>query len=104
MTPPRCTTRANKYGRAWGRTSGAKQGYFAHVALAVSADGFVEPLSLLGLSTSARAWAKRSGKAKQQRSKRAQEADSEALRWPALVDAVEQRAEGRFKLIHVMGS
>src|SRR5260370_30222824 len=56
-----------------GRVSGTKHGYFAHVALAVSADGFAQPLGLLGLSTYSRAWEKRSGKAKRQRSKHAQE-------------------------------
>jgi Transposase DNA-binding len=85
-----------------GRISGVKQGYFAHVALAVSADGLREPLGLLGMSTYSRPWQKRTGKAKEQRSKYAQAPDSEALRWPALVDEVEQRATGRFEVIHVM--
>lgn len=85
-----------------GRVSGVKQGYFAHVALAVSADGLREPLGLLGVSTYSRPWQKRTGKAKEQRSKYAQAPDSEALRWPALVDEVEQRATGRFEVIHVM--
>ncbi len=85
-----------------GRVSGTQQGYFAHVALGVSADGLREPLGLLGLSTYSRSWQKRTGEAKAQRSKRTQEPDSEALRWTAMVDEVEERAGGRFAVIHVM--
>jgi Transposase DNA-binding len=85
-----------------GRVSGTQQGYFVHAALAVTADGLREPLGLLGLQTFSRSWRQRTAVEKKRRSKRGQASDSEALRWPALVDDIEQRTDGRFRIIHVM--
>jgi hypothetical protein len=89
--------------RGLGRVTGTKQGYFAHTAIAVGADGFRKPMGLLGMQTFSRSWEKRDEQEKQTRVEALPQAsDSEALRWPELVDEVEDRARGRFRVIHVM--
>lgn len=85
-----------------GPVSGTGQGYFAHVALALSAEGIRQPLGLLGVSTHVRAWPP-PGAPKKTRPNRAHATpDSESHRWRKMVDQVEEGARSRFKLIHVM--
>jgi hypothetical protein len=85
-----------------GPISGAGQGYFAHVALAVSADGFRQPLGVLGLRTHTRDWPVPGAPKKKRANKTHASPDSESRRWHELVDEVETLAQGRFKPIHVM--
>jgi transposase-like protein/DDE family transposase len=87
--------------RGLGRMSGAGQGYFAHVSLAVSADGLRRPLGLLGLKTYTRSLQRQDAETKQKR-KRCAQPDTESQRWIEQVKLVEEQARGRFRAIHVM--
>jgi hypothetical protein len=92
------------------------QGFFAHVALAVTADGRRRPLGVLGLlpvirkpkpkpkRTSAKSGTKAATKVAKKTSWRVKYDDptKESLRWLNLVEQVEAQSEGRAEIIHVM--
>jgi hypothetical protein len=78
---------------------GKSSGFYCHVALAVSASDSSRVLGVLGLTTMFRTGPKRG-----RRGHKALQADktNESVRWPALVDEVQQRVDGRAGVIHVM--
>jgi len=98
------------------------QGFFAHVALAVTADGRRRPLGVLGLlpvirtakpkpkpkPKSKRPAAKSGSKAATKVAKKPSwrvkydDPNKESLRWLNLVEQVEAESEGRAEIIHVM--
>lgn len=80
-----------------GRLRGTReQGFFAHVALAISADEWREPLGIIAQET----WIREKGKRKPSRVWRHQHEDREPLRWLRSVEAAEHLLPGR--AIHVM--
>ena len=82
-----------------GRTSGPTAGFFAHVALLVSAEGHRRPLGVAGLHTHVRGAPKT--KEQRQATKRSAQPDSEAQRWPRLMDEVSERLAKRARVTHV---
>jgi hypothetical protein len=94
------------------------QGFFAHVALAVTADGRRRPLGVLGLlpvirtakpkpkpkRPAAKSGSKATTKVAKKPSWRVKYADpnKESLRWLNLVEQVEAQSEGRAEIVHVM--
>jgi hypothetical protein len=78
---------------------GKSAGFYCHVALAVSLTESRSSFGVLGVSTLFR-----TGELRGRRGHRALQADktNESLRWPALVDEVQQRIDGRAQIIHVM--
>jgi hypothetical protein len=85
------TSRREGLGRI--RKSGEKQGFFAHVAMAVAADGTREPLGVVGLHTFVRAPKKSKAK------RRLSNTKHEGTRWAELALEVEKRLPHP---IHVM--
>ncbi len=83
-----------------GRLSTHHQGYFAHMALAVTADASHKPLGVLGVETYSRSWD--SPKKRTNASRKLLQSNKESGRWRKLVDAVETERQGRFLAIHVM--
>lgn len=91
--------------RGLGRLEGQAQGFLAHCALAIAADGSRRPLGVLGLRPWVREGPRRSRKAdgsKKAGSDYAKETDKESARWSEMVEATSSRVEGRAQLIHVM--
>ena len=85
-----------------GRTrSAAAQGFFAHVALAVSCDEVRRPLGVIGAHCWARTKPAR-GNRKLSAKQLIKDPDRESTRWGKLVDDVEQRIDGRGRAIHLM--
>jgi hypothetical protein len=83
--------------RGLGRLRGTReQGFFAHIALAISADEWREPLGVIAQET----WIREKGKRKPSREWRHQHEDREPLRWLRSVEAAEHLLPGR--AIHVM--
>jgi Transposase DNA-binding len=86
-----------RLGRA--RSASSKQGFFAHVSLAVSGAG--QPLGTLGMSC----WARqqlRKGKRKISGAELAKDKNKESARWGLQVNEVERVVGGRAPLLHVM--
>lgn len=83
-----------------GRVNDAGQGFFAHMALAVSADGARRPLGVLGLHTFTRLHPPKRDK----HTENVPETERESYRWKALVAEVEQRLPESVNAIHVMDS
>jgi IS4 transposase len=84
--------------RGLGRLRGSQErGFLAHIALAVSADQWREPLGVLAQETWIRDKAKKN---KAPREWRRQHEDREPLRWARCVDAAEQLLPG--PVVHVM--
>jgi hypothetical protein len=83
-----------------GRINDAGQGFFAHVGLAVSADGSRRPLGVLGVNTFTRLEPPR----RQKHTENIPEQARESYRWRALAAEVEARLEGAAEPIHVMDS
>lgn len=86
------------------------QGFFAHVALAVTADSRRRPLGVLGIVPVIRA-PKPKKKAAESATKVANKTsarelynrpDKESLRWPELALEVERHVDGRAAIVHVM--
>lgn len=91
--------------RGLGRLEGKAQGFLAHCALAVAADGSRRPLGVLGLRPWVREGPRRSRKAngsKKTGSDYAKETDKESARWGELVEEIAARVGDRAALIHVM--
>ena len=84
-----------------GRMQAAGQGYFAHTALAISADGRRRPLGVVGLAVHTRSLEKQTPETKEKRKRHAQP-DTEFQRWIALVRLVEAQSQGRFQAVHLM--
>lgn len=82
-----------------GRLRGGGQGFFSHVALAVTADGARRPLGVLSHAVRVRL-----GPAKGKRSHKELMADpdNESKRWGESIEAAETANAGRTSLIHVM--
>lgn len=76
-----------------------RSGFFAHAALAMSADGARRPFGVLGLRTIFRD-RKRRDRSKRRRNRFA--GDNEELRWAEMVKQVEASARVGVPLIHVM--
>jgi hypothetical protein len=88
-----------------GRLRGDDQGFLAHCALAVAADGSRRPLGLLDLMCWARTGPKRRRKAngsKRSGGECAKEPDSESARWAKAVESVSELVGPGMSLIHVM--
>jgi hypothetical protein len=80
------------------------QGFFAHVALALSADGMRRPFGVVGMSTFSRERPPppRSGTKKHHDGKKTCRDDKrESLRWGALVDETTERLRGHAVPIHI---
>ncbi len=86
--------------RGLGRINDAGQGFFAHVALAVSADGERRPLGVLGLNTFTRLAPPKHEK----HTEKIPEPERESFRWKALASEVEALIKGPAQAIHVMDS
>lgn len=93
---------SEREGLGW--LSREKQGFFAHIALALSADGTARPFGVVGMSTfmrerhlpmSERAERKHDGK------RSVLDPERESLRWGALVDETGQLLRGRAIAIHI---
>lgn len=82
-----------------GRVHANGQGFYAHVALAMSADGQRLPLGVIGAQTFTRSDEK---KPKPHPKARQKQPDRESRRWWSLVEEVESRLDGCAKAIHVM--
>jgi hypothetical protein len=90
-----------------GRLGGSKrQGFFAHMSLAMTADATRRPLGLLGLHTWARTSRRRSSKNKAGKHLSGPEyaklKNKESQRWMQQVQSVEQRVGERAEVIHLM--
>jgi len=83
-----------------GRINDAGQGFFAHTALAVSADGARRPLGVVGLHTFARHHPPKQNK----HTERIPESERESFRWKALALEVDSRLPRKANAIHVMDS
>ena len=83
-----------------GRINDAGQGFFAHVALAVSADGERRPLGVLGLNTFTRLAPPK----REKHTENIPEQERESFRWRALATEVETLIQGTAEAIHVMDS
>lgn len=83
-----------------GRINDAGQGFFAHMALAVSADGSRRPLGVLGVNTFARIAPPK----RQKHTENIPEQERESYRWRALAAEVDARVDGATEAIHVMDS
>jgi hypothetical protein len=83
-----------------GRINDAGQGFFAHMALAVSADGSRRPLGVLGLNTFTRLEPPKGEKHTQN----IPEDERESFRWTVLAAEVESLIQGTAQAIHVMDS
>jgi len=80
-----------------------QQGFFAHVALAVSSDGSRQPLGVLGMSHRMRERPVRGAVKKKHDGKTsAADPNRESLRWGELVDETTERLRGHARAIHVM--
>ena len=82
-----------------GRTTDGQEGFFAHVAFAVSSSG--EPLGIIGLQT----WVRNAPppKSKSRKTYRYQQrTGKESDRWASNVDAASERIRGRCRMVHVM--
>lgn len=82
-----------------------QQGFFAHFALALSADGTRRPFGVVGLSTLMRERPpKRTGEKKKKIStrERAGDPDRESLRWGELVDETSRLLRGHAVPIHIV--
>jgi Transposase DNA-binding/Transposase DDE domain len=86
--------RFSTYREGLGRLNDRGHGFFAHFAIAVSAEGTKEPLGILGLETIFR----REPVPKKHR----RGADGEGRRWGDLVRSVSAHLAGRAQAIHVM--
>lgn len=81
-----------------------KQGFFAHIALVLSADGTARPLGVIGLTTFHReraAPAKERGKRRHDGKKTCFDPERESLRWGAMADATSELLRGHAIPIHV---
>lgn len=88
-----------------GRLQGQAQGFLAHCALVVAADGSRRPLGVLGFRPWVREGPRRSRKAdgsKKTGSDYAKETDKESGRWGEMVEETAARVGDRAALIHVM--
>lgn len=83
-----------------GRIDDAGQGFFAHVALAVSADGERRPLGVLGLNTFTRLAPPK----REKHTEHIPEQERESFRWRALATEVEAPVRGTAQAVHVMDS
>jgi len=83
-----------------GRINDAGQGFFAHMALAVSADGARRPLGVLGVHTFTRQHPPKRDK----HTEKTPETERESFRWKALAVEVDQRLSESADAIHVMDS
>jgi hypothetical protein len=81
-----------------GRLDRSGYGFFAHVAIAVTADGRREPLGVLGLATISRHLPRPTAR------RCLPPGESESRRWGDLAHAVDARLAGRAQAIHVMDS
>jgi hypothetical protein len=82
-----------------GRLNDKSRGYFAHVALAMRAEGSREPLGVLGIATYTR-----QSPPREERTDRLAEEERESFRWKQMVHEVTPRLRGRAELVHVMDS
>lgn len=88
-----------------GRLRGDDQGFLAHCALAVDADGSKRPLGLLDLACWARTGPKRPRKAngsKRSGAECAKQRDGESARWAKMVESVSELVGPGASMIHVM--
>ncbi len=86
-----------------GRLKGGDQGFLAHVALAIAADGGRRPLGVLGFSPWVRTGPARRKKAngrKKSGSDYAKETDKESARWGEMIQEINLRVDA--SMIHVM--
>ena len=83
-----------------GRINDAGQGFFAHVALAISADGSRRPLGVVGLNTFTRLEPPK----RQKHTENIPEHERESYRWRALAAEVGALTKGSAQAIHVMDS
>ena len=87
-----------------GHMSNQSQGFFAHTALAVAADGSRLPLGVLGLSLKFRSRPRRKLTASQavRASAAKRQCDKESDRWRVLAEQTETHLQGKTQAIHVM--
>lgn len=83
-----------------GRINDAGQGFFAHTALAVSADGSRRPLGVLGLNTFTRVEPPK----REKHTEKIPEHERESFRWRTLAAEVGSLTKGAVHAIHVMDS
>jgi hypothetical protein len=83
-----------------GRINDAGQGFFAHVALAVSADGTRRPLGVVGLHT----FTRQDPPKREKHTEKFAEEERESFRWKALASEVSDLLQGSAPAIHVMDS
>lgn len=82
-----------------GRLRHKGQGFFAHTALAASADGQRRPLGVLGVETIFRLGP---AKGKRTPAQIRKDPDKEALRWGRLAEKTEEKLKGQAVPVHVM--
>lgn len=100
-----CAFSGEKKRTGLGPLKDGKQGFLAHVTLAVGAQEGNMPLGVVGIECWARKEEKKpkkKGKKKMSGSDYAGIADKESARWRRQVDAVEEAVGGRASLVHVM--
>jgi len=83
-----------------GRINDKGQGFFAHVALAIRADGSREPLGVLGVQTHTRQDPPR----QEHHTERFAEQDRESFRWKRMVQEIAPLVGDQAQLVHVMDS
>jgi hypothetical protein len=83
-----------------GRINDSGQGFFAHVALAVSADGMRRPLGVVGLHT----FTRQEPPKREKHTEKFAEEERESFRWKALATEVGDLLQGSAAPIHVMDS
>lgn len=87
-----------------GWVSRSKQGFFAHIALALSADGKAQPFGVVGISTINRERPpplNKQEKAKHDGKASASDPNRESLRWGRLVDETSELLRGHAIPIHI---
>jgi hypothetical protein len=94
----------DKKRKATGFLSAGNRGFFAHVSLAVGADGLREPFGVLNHKTWFREQRTRARSGGRKRSGRdyVKQPERESLRWDEGVEAAERRLDGQARAIHVM--
>lgn len=83
-----------------GRINDAGQGFFAHTALAISADGLRRPLGVVGLHT----FTRRDPPKRQKHTEKIAEQERESFRWKALALEVGDLPSGDARVFGDVGS
>jgi hypothetical protein len=83
-----------------GRLNDAGQGLFAHIALAVSAEGMRQPLGILGMLT----YTQPQKPKRQKHTERIPPSKRQSYRWTKLVEQVEERFDGHAEAVHLLDS